>query len=54
VIPDYVDYDFIIDCKQKLSNLNRLNMFDAAFEWVPFLNSQTPVDGGAFGSICYL
>ena len=42
-----------MDCKQRLSNPNRINMFDAAFEWVPFLNTQSPVDGGAFWLYTY-
>jgi len=49
----YLEYEFMRDCKQKLSNPNRINMFDAAFEWVPFLNIQSPVEGGAFWLYTY-
>jgi len=28
-------------------------MFDAAFEWIPFLNTQSPVEGGAFWLYTY-
>jgi len=44
----YVDYEFMMDCKKKSSNPNRINMFDNAFEWIPFLNMPPPDDAGTF------
>jgi len=49
----YVDYEFMRNCEQKSSNPRQSNMFDNAFEWIPFLNALPPADGGTFWLYTY-